>query len=78
MADPADLESVRQALAQNREQLMRAYRAVGVGIGAREPGSREYAIVVYLKSAEDMPAETAAVEGVPLKFVVSGEFKAQL
>jgi hypothetical protein len=33
--------------------------------------------VVYLKSKDDMPAEAVAIQGVPLRFVVTGEFKSQ-
>lgn len=78
MADPADLESVKRVLEEHRQEVVRAYRAVGTGIGSRAPGSREYAIVVYLKSKADMPPEPVAIEGVAVKFVVTGEFRPQL
>jgi hypothetical protein len=78
VADPGDLESVRRLLEEHRQEVVRAYRAVGTGIGSSEPGGPGYAIVVYLKEKSDMPAEPVALEGVPLKFVVTGEFRPQL
>lgn len=77
MADPTDVESVKRLLAEHRDQVVRTYRAVGTGVGSDEPGGRGYAIVVYVKEKSDVPAEPAALEGVRLRFVVTGEFKLQ-
>src|SRR5215470_5313178 len=55
VADATDLASVRQVLQEHREQIIRDYHAVGVGVGAKDGSSGEYAIVVYLKSERDVP-----------------------
>lgn len=69
------LEEVKQLLQRSKEDLMRRYGAVGVGVGNAADQTDGYAIVVYLKSAKDMPRAALTVESVPLKFVVTGEFK---
>lgn len=74
MADPRDLESVRELLQRRRMDVLRDYAAEGVGIGR---GGDGYAIVVYLRSAEQRPAEARSLEGVPLKFEVTGPFTTQ-
>jgi hypothetical protein len=72
MVDPRDLEAVRALLARNRTALMEQYKAAGVGVGKHGKG---YAIVVYLNSAKDRPARDITLEGVPLKFEVTGPFR---
>jgi len=66
-----DLEAVRRVLDAHREEIQRRFGAVGTGIGKR--GS-EYVITVYLKAAKDRPESDVAVEGIELKFEVTGEF----
>lgn len=72
MVDPRDLTAVRALLAHNRSTLMEQYKAAGVGVGKHGDG---YAIVVYLDSAKQHPARDITLEGVPLKFEVTGPFK---
>lgn len=72
MVDPRDLTAVRALLAQNRTALMKQYKAAGVGVGKHGNG---YAIVVYLNSADERPAGDITLEGVPLKFEITGPFK---
>jgi hypothetical protein len=76
VADATDLASVRQVLQEHREQIIRDYHAVGVGVGAKDGSSGEYAIVVYLKSERDVPSQPVTVDGVSIQFVVTGEFRA--
>jgi hypothetical protein len=74
MADPKDQEAVRRVHELHREEIVRRYQAAGTGVGRVRD---EFVIVVYLKSAKDRPQEPATVEGVPLKFEVTGEIKPQ-
>jgi hypothetical protein len=69
------LEAVREVLQRHRENIMQRYHASGVAIGKSDLGDDSYAIVVYLASAADRPSQAQSVEGVPLKFVVTGPFK---
>jgi hypothetical protein len=76
-AEPAEssLERVREVLARHRAELVSRYHAAGAGIGRDTPESPQYVIVVYLESHRDLPAGDVAVEGVRVKFVVTGQFK---
>jgi hypothetical protein len=71
MADPKDLESVRTLFAAHKDEILRRYGAVGGGIGRNE---NEYVITVYLRSKNDSPAEPVSIEGVRVRFEVTGEF----
>jgi hypothetical protein len=71
MSDPEDLRAVQALLERRRDELIARYDAAGVGIG-REGG--DYVIVVYLKSEKHRPREEVALEGVQLKFMVTGPF----
>lgn len=75
LADPANLESVRELLHRKREELIRRYGAVGVAIGKPRLTDSSYVIVVYLPSRSNLPAAPQSVEGVPLKFEVTGRFR---
>jgi hypothetical protein len=75
MADPTRLEAVRDVLERHREDILRAFRATGVAIGKQDLKDASYVLVVYLASAADRPAHAEPIEGVPLKFVVTGTFK---
>ncbi|MBC8085706.1 MAG: hypothetical protein H7Z40_00455 [Phycisphaerae bacterium] len=72
MVDPCDLTAVRALLERERFAIMEQFAAAGVGVGKHGNG---YAIVVYLTSATSRPALDTQVEGVPLKFEVTGPFK---
>jgi hypothetical protein len=71
-ADAHDLEAVRRILDAHRQQITRRYDAVGTGIG--KDGS-DYVITVYLKDASHQSASEVSIEGVRLKFVVTGPFR---
>jgi hypothetical protein len=75
VADPTDIESVRELLRRKRSELIATYAATGVAIGKREPADQAYVLVVYLASRSMMPAEPHSLEGIPLKFEVTGRFR---
>jgi hypothetical protein len=66
------LESVREILQRRKSEILETYRAIGVGIGKENDS---YQIVVYLETPENRTDEPVSVEGVPLKFVVTGPIK---
>ena len=71
------LEEVRDVLKRNKRDLIDRLGAEGVAIGKNDPSDEEYVITVYLATGTDVPDEAQSIEGVPLKFIVSGKFKAQ-
>lgn len=71
MIDCPDIDTVRAVLERSRPELIARYDAAGVGIGREGEGC---VIVVYLKSDRHQPPGETALEGVPLKFVVTGPF----
>jgi hypothetical protein len=77
MIDPTRLDDVRDVLNRRKDEILRTYRAVGTGIGKQQPSDASYVIVVYLESTSDLPPGPVAVEGVSLKFEVTGPFKTQ-
>jgi hypothetical protein len=74
MADPLDLQAVRSVLASRKDELISRYRAEGAGVGKEESGTG-YAIVVYVATSELVPEEHVEVEGIPLRFEVTGRFR---
>ncbi|QGV77053.1 hypothetical protein [Streptomyces ficellus] len=72
MSEPNTLERVRSTLNRHRTHLLETYRAVGVGIGQAAPSATSYCITVYLLSSADIPQEPVAIDGVPLRFEVTG------
>ncbi|MDQ3936684.1 MAG: hypothetical protein M3340_18850 [Actinomycetota bacterium] len=75
MTTPEEVERVREVLDRHRDELMERHRAVGIGIGAETPPDRGAAIVVYLRSADDLPAESVEVESVRVRFEVTGPIR---
>lgn len=75
MVDPSVLTEVRAVLEARKEELTRTYKAEGVGIG-EVPSGEGYALVVYLAEPAQVPTEGASVEGIPVRFEVTGEFRA--
>ena len=75
MADPKNLESVREYFRTHKDEIIRKYHAEGAGVG--KSGDDRYLIVVYLKNKQDMPSEPVELDGIPLKFEVTGGFKKQ-
>jgi len=80
---PKDLATVKKIQQRYGEQIFDAFDGVvGHGIGAAEPGSAPkpsedaFIIVVYLEDSSGRPAEAHSLKGVPLRFTVTGEFRA--
>jgi hypothetical protein len=75
MAVRNDLGRVREVLRRNRTLILSTYHAVGVGIG-KDPADRtSFAIIVYLPRPGEQPRTRVTIEGVPLSFLVTGQFK---
>lgn len=74
MTDSMDLKCVRAVLARRRQEIIDRYGAQGVGVG-REPEG--HVIVVYLRSARQRPQQEERIDGVRLKFEVTGPFTTQ-
>jgi hypothetical protein len=74
MADPVDLQAVRSVLASRKDELISRYHAEGAGVGKEESG-KGYAIVVYVATSDLVPEERVEVEGIPLRFEVTGRFR---
>jgi hypothetical protein len=75
MADSTRIESAREVLARHKDEIMRTYQAVGVGLGKQSPTDQSYAIVVYLESARHRPQGPVSYEGIPVKFEVTGRIR---
>lgn len=75
MANAASLDEVRALFQARKAELIAQYHAEGAGIG-KGPGG-EYEIVVYLAEEKARPIERAALEGVPIRFEVTGKFQPQ-
>jgi hypothetical protein len=71
MADPENLEEVRRLFAARKNEIIARYRAEGAGVGKED---RSYVFVVYLASADLLPPEHVVIDGVPLRFEVTGRF----
>jgi hypothetical protein len=69
------LAHARETLRRRRDELMSTYAAVGAGVGAGKDG--DYAIVVYLDDAPQQVPHGASVDGVPLRFEVTGRPRVQ-
>lgn len=74
MADRGQLERVREHFHRRKEEIIRRYNAVGAGIGRQGSEDNRYAIVVYLRSEADRPKEPVEMDGIPLRFEVTGSF----
>ena len=72
-----DLEGVRDVLARRKRELIERYKAEGAAIGKARPNDSMYVITIYVADRRSVPDGSLEVEGVPLKFVVSGKFEAQ-
>lgn len=76
MRDATNLDEVRKLLSEKKRELMDRYSAEGVAIG-KDEDSNAYALVVYLEKPQDSPKEPQELDGVPIKFKVTGRFNAQ-
>jgi hypothetical protein len=72
MTDSNQLESVRSVFRRSKDSLIETYEAQGAGVGKE---GDDYVIVVYLSSSRRRPVDPVSVEGVPVKFEVTGRFK---
>ncbi|HEX8647411.1 MAG TPA: hypothetical protein VF715_10965 [Thermoleophilaceae bacterium] len=69
-----DEQTARRVLARHRDAILTGLEgAVGVGVGAADGGA---AIVVFLEHADNVPEGPAEIEGVPLRYEVTGGFRA--
>ena len=75
--NPKNLGEVREVLQRNKRDLIEKFRAHGVAIGKRNLRDDAYVITVFMETSGDIPTEPAEVEGIPLKFEVTGKFEAQ-
>ncbi|GAA2184185.1 hypothetical protein [Micromonospora lupini] len=76
MAEPGSLDNVRAVLAAHRTDLTRRYAAVGTGIGRPDP-SGPYVITVYVTEPALVARTDESVDGVALRFVLTGPFQAR-
>jgi hypothetical protein len=74
MADPRNLEDVKAVKRRHEADIIKRYQAIGMGIG--KVGA-EYVFVVYLPAKRTDIKEPVLVEGVRLKFEVTGRIKTQ-
>jgi hypothetical protein len=68
-----DEQDARKVLRRHRDDLVRTYGALGAGLGM---DGGDYVIVLYLETPRAVP-EDASVDGVPLRFVVTGQIETQ-
>lgn len=77
MVNARNLQEVREFFQAHKHEIILRYGAEGAGIGKQSPKDDSYVIVVYLGSRNAIPKETVILEGIPLKFEVTGRFKPQ-
>ena len=76
MAEAVDLGSVRRVRDRHRDELLDRFQAVGLGIGKRDADDGGgYVLVVYLDSERHRPEVPVSVEGVPIRFEVTGRVR---
>ena len=74
MVDTKNLESVRAYLQEHKAEIIEKYSANGVAIGKQNLTNDHYVIVVYLQDLGQLPKQPVRVNGIPLKFEVTGTF----
>ena len=75
MADRIELDRVRKAMVLNRQILLEKYGAIGIGIGKSDSKNVNYNIVVFVESRDKIPQKNISIEGIPVKFKVTGKIK---
>jgi len=75
MTEAKTLDEVRAVLDRHRDTILAQYGAEGIGIGRPAGQKTGYALVVYLASAPGKRPATTEIEGVPLRFEVTGKFR---
>lgn len=73
MTDAMDKQAVRDFFEARKREIIHRYHATGAGIGRPDPNG-PYVIVVYLESQAAVPAEPINLDGVPIRFEVTGKF----
>lgn len=74
MPKQRDLKTVSSVLERHRAEITRRFEAVGTGIGKSDG---EYVITVYLGHTGHPPNGEVTIEGIRLKFEITGEFRPQ-
>jgi hypothetical protein len=74
VVDNNDLESVRAYFKLHKQEIMQRYKAHGIAIGKKHLSDTEYVIVVYLENNHEVPQEPVTLDGIELKFEVTGPF----
>lgn len=81
-ARPKPIRQVEAVLNAQRPRLFSCYDAEGLGIQSKDqprrhhdPKAPVFLIVVDLKDEEDRPDGEHSIDGVPIRFVVSGELE---
>lgn len=74
MPKQRDLKTVRSVLERHRAEITRRFEAFGTGIGKSDG---EYVITVYLGHTGRPPNGEVTIEGIRLKFEITGEFRPQ-
>ena len=73
--NPNSLEDVRELLNIRKDDIIRKYRAEGVGIGKLTPQVESYAIVVYIAHKGLKPKREIVIDGISLRFEITGKFR---
>lgn len=74
MPKQRDLKTVSSVLERHRAEITQRFEAVGTGIGKSDG---EYVITVYLGHTGHPPNGEVTIEGIRLKFEITGEFRPQ-
>ena len=82
MTEPNTLERVTRVRERHDRKLLARPGVVGVGTGRARtdprpsPEADDYVIVVSVRSPRDLPRSPVVVEGVPVRFEVTGPIRA--
>lgn len=77
MVDNSDLAGVRNYFKLHKQEIMQRYQAHGIAIGKKHPEDNAYVIVVYLDNGLAVPQGPITLDGIELKFEVTGQFTLQ-
>lgn len=74
MVDTKNIQSVSDYLQKHKEEIIKTYKAQGVGVGKMAPGDEDFVLVVYLQAPQQVPTNPVMLDNVRLKFEVTGKF----
>lgn len=77
MANPSDIESVREYFNQHKSEIIERFNAAGAGIGKKDASDEDYIIVVYLDTKDKLPTKSVVLDEIPVVFEVTGRFELQ-